>query len=84
MPAVERVHARRIGRRRVGQMSAAERVHVRKMREKEGRTNVCSREGTCEKDKGRRGRTMSAVERVHARTMRGRRGGQCLRQRGYM
>ena len=65
-------------------MSAAERVHVRRMREDEGRTNVSSREGKCEKDKGKRGQTMSAVERVHARRMTGRRGGQCLRQRECM
>ena len=51
-------------------MSAVERVHVRRMREEEGRTNVCSREGTCEKDEGKRVRTMSAVERVHVRRMR--------------
>ena len=52
MSAVERVHARRMRGRRGGQMSAAERVHVRRMREEEGRTNVCSREGACEKDGG--------------------------------
>ena len=33
-------------------MSAVERVHAKKMRGDEGRTNVCSREGTCEKDEG--------------------------------
>ena len=38
--------------RRGRTMSAVERVHVRKMREEEGRTNVCGREGACEKDEG--------------------------------
>ena len=33
-------------------MSAVERVHVRRMREEEGRTNVCGREGACKKDEG--------------------------------
>ena len=33
-------------------MSAAERVHVRRMREEEGRTNAYGREGACEKDEG--------------------------------
>ena len=51
MSAAERVHARMRGRRG-RQMSAVERVHVRRMREEEGRTNVCSREGTCKKDEG--------------------------------
>ena len=35
-----------------GQMCEVERVHARGMRGEEGRTNVCSREGTCEKDGG--------------------------------
>ena len=52
MSAAERVHARRTRGEGGGQMSAAERVHVRRMREEEGRTDVCGREGTCEKDGG--------------------------------
>ena len=44
---------------------------MRRMREEEGRTNVSSREGKCEKDEGKRGRTMSAVERVHVRRIEG-------------
>ena len=40
------------------------------MREKEERTNVCGREGACEKDEGEEGRTMSAVERVHVHVRR--------------
>ena len=50
MSAVDRVHGRRMRRRRVGQMYAVERVHGRRMRRR--RTNVCSREGACEKDEG--------------------------------
>ena len=33
-------------------MSAVERVHGRRMRREEGRTNVCGREGAWEKDDG--------------------------------
>ena len=33
-------------------MSAVQRVHGRRMRREEGRTNVCGREGACEKDGG--------------------------------
>ena len=50
--AVERVHVRRMREeRRGGKTYAVERVHVRRMRE-EGRTNVCGKEGACEKDEG--------------------------------
>ena len=35
-----------------GQIREVERVHVRRMREEEGRTNVCSGDGACEEDEG--------------------------------
>ena len=35
-----------------GQIREVERVHVRRMREEEGRTNVCGGDGACEKDGG--------------------------------
>ena len=38
--------------RRRGEIREVERVHARRMRGEEGRTNVCSREGACEKDEG--------------------------------
>ena len=61
-------------------MSAAERVHVRRMREEEGRTNVCGREGACEKDEGEEGWTMSVVERVTCKKDEGEEGRtNCLR-----
>ena len=42
---------RREGRgRRRGQICEVERVHARRMREEEGRTNVCSGDGACEED----------------------------------
>ena len=66
-------------------MSVSERVHSRRMREEEGRTNVCGREGACKKDEGEEGRTMSAAERVHVRRMKG--GGgedKCLQWRWCM
>ena len=40
------------GGRRGGQICEVERVHVRRMRREEGRRNVCSGEGPCEKDEG--------------------------------
>ena len=41
---------RRMRRERGGQVFEVERVHVRRMRWKKGRTNVCGGEGPCEKD----------------------------------
>ena len=35
-----------------GQVCEVERVHARRMREEEGRTDICSREGAYEKDEG--------------------------------
>ena len=40
-----------------GQIREVERVHVRRMRREEGRTNVCGGEGPCEKDEGGGGRS---------------------------
>ena len=47
---VERVHATRIRGEERGQICEVERVNARRMREEQGRTDVCGREGACEKD----------------------------------
>ena len=66
-------------------MYAVERVHARRMRGEEGRTNVCGREGVWEKDEGEEGRT-NVCSREGA-WEKGEGGGgedKCLRYRGCM